>query len=337
MKNYDVVHIAGNQMKQILKQLGWNHVLMSIRRWFDEEAGADQLYQQSTEEIDWLRVVPFLSLHLACLLVFWVGWSPVAVGTAVALYVARMLAITGVYHRYFSHRTYQTSRFWQFAGALIGATSAQRGPLWWASHHRHHHRFADQPDDIHSPIHRGFLWSHVLWVLTPKYFATRKQFVKDWSRFPELVFLNRFDILPPLVLLVVLLIAGWLLGLYAPSLGTSALQMAVWGFAISTVALFHATATINSLDHLIGRRRYNTPDHSRNNWFLALITLGEGWHNNHHHYPIAARQGFFWWEIDVTYYALVLLSWFGIVRNLTLLSPEKRDSNRIDEAAPTPL
>lgn len=337
MKNCDVVQIAGNRMKQILKQLGWNHVLMSIRRWFDEEAGADQLYQQSTEDIDWLRVVPFFSLHLACLLVFWVGWSPVAVGTAVGLYVVRMLAITGVYHRYFSHRTYQTSRFWQFVGALIGATSAQRGPLWWASHHRHHHRFADQPEDIHSPIQRGFLWSHVLWLLTPKYFATRKQFVKDWSRFPELVFLNRFDILPPLVLLVILLIAGWLLGLYAPSLGTSALQMAVWGFAISTVALFHATATINSLDHLIGRRRYNTPDHSRNNWFLALITLGEGWHNNHHHYPIAARQGFFWWEIDVTYYALILLSWFGIVRNLTLLSPEKRDSNRIDDAAPMPL
>lgn len=333
MKNHDVLHFAGNRMKQIPKRLSWNHVLMSIRRWFDEEAGADQLYEQSTEEIDWLRVVPFVSLHLACLLVFWVGWSPVAVGTALVLYGVRMLAITGVYHRYFSHRTYQTSRFWQFVGALIGATSAQRGPLWWASHHRHHHRFADQPDDIHSPIQRGFLWSHVLWVLTPRYFTTRKQFVKDWSRFPELVFLNRFDILPPLALLFVLLVAGRLLRLYAPSLNTSGIQMAVWGFCISTVALFHATATINSLDHLIGRRRYNTPDHSRNNWFLALITLGEGWHNNHHHYPIAVRQGFFWWEIDITYYVLVLLSWLGIVRNLTALSPEKRDSNRIDVVA----
>ena len=323
-------------MKRSREQCSRSHFFMSVRRWFDEEAGAEQLAERSPEKVDWLRVIPFVSLHLACVLVFWVGWSPVAVGTAVVLYVVRMLAITGVYHRYFSHRAYQTSRFWQFVGALIGATSAQRGPLWWASHHRHHHRFADQPDDIHSPIQRGFLWSHVLWILTPKNFATRKQFVKDWSRFPELVFLNRFDILPPLVLLVVLLITGWLLGFYAPSLGTSALQMAVWGFAISTVVLFHATATINSLDHLIGRRRYNTPDHSRNNWFLALITLGEGWHNNHHHYPIAARQGFFWWEIDVTYYVLVLFSWFGIVRNLAPLSPEKRDSNRIDNAAAVP-
>lgn len=324
-------------MRSIWRQLAENHFIMSIRRWFDEEAGIRQLAERNPEEIDWLRVVPFVSLHLACLLVLWVGWSSVAVGTALVLYVVRMLAITGVYHRYFSHRTYQTSRLWQFVGALIGATSAQRGPLWWTSHHRHHHRFADQPEDVHSPIQRGFLWSHMLWIMTPRYFATRRQFVKDWARFPELVFLNRFDILPPLALLVVLLITGWLLGLYAPSLGTSALQMGVWGFAISTVALFHATATINSLDHLVGRRRYNTPDHSRNNGFLALITLGEGWHNNHHHYPIAARQGFFWWEIDVTYYVLVLLSWFGVVRNLTPLSSEKRDSNRIDKAAPAPL
>jgi stearoyl-CoA desaturase (Delta-9 desaturase) len=321
-------------MKRKWQQLGNNRLLMSIRRWFDEEAGADQLATWPPEQIDWLRVIPFISLHLACLLVFWVGWSPVAVGVALALYVIRMLAITGVYHRYFSHHTYQTSRFWQFVGALVGATSAQRGPLWWASHHRHHHRFADQPDDIHSPVQRGFLWSHMLWILTPKYFATKKQFVKGWSRFPELVFLNRFDILPPLALLVALLVTGRLLGVYAPSLGTSGLQMAVWGFAISTVVLFHATATINSLDHLIGRRRYNTPDHSRNNWFLALITFGEGWHNNHHHYPIAARQGFFWWEIDLTYYVLIMLSWLGIVRDLTPLPSGKRDSDRIKGSVP---
>ena len=321
-------------MKRTWQQFGNNRLLISIRRWFDEEAGANQLPTRPPEQIDWLRVIPFISLHLSCLLVIWVGWSPVAVGVALALYAVRMLTITGVYHRYFSHRTYETSRFWQFVGALIGATSAQRGPLWWASHHRHHHRFADQPDDTHSPVQRGFLWSHMLWILTPKYFGTKKKFVKDWSRFPELVFLNRYDILPPLALLVVLLVTGRLLGVYAPSLGTSGLQMAVWGFAISTVALFHATATINSLDHLIGRRRYNTPDHSRNNWVLALITFGEGWHNNHHHYPIASRQGFFWWEIDLTYYVLIVLSWLGIVRGLTPLPPRKRDSYRINGSAP---
>jgi stearoyl-CoA desaturase (delta-9 desaturase) len=323
-------------MARMGRQLADNHIVMSVRRWFDEEAGADQLSERPSEQIDWLRVVPFLTLHLACLLVFWVGWSPVAVIVALALYAIRMLAITGAYHRYFAHRTYKTSRIWQFVAALIGATSAQRGPLWWASHHRHHHRFADQPDDIHSPIQRGFLWSHMLWILTPRHFATNKQLVKDWSRFPELVLLNRFDIVPPLALLVALLVTGRLLQTYAPSLGTSAAQMGVWGFAISTVVLFHATATINSLDHLIGRQRYRTPDHSRNNWVLALITFGEGWHNNHHHYPVATRQGFFWWELDLTYYALVALSWLGVVRDLTPLPPGKKDTDRIDAVAPAP-
>jgi stearoyl-CoA desaturase (delta-9 desaturase) len=312
------------------------HFLMSVLRWFDGEAGLDQLSQRDPDRVDWLRVVPFLLLHLACLLVIWVGWSPVAVGTAVGLYVIRMLAITGVYHRYFSHRAYQMSRFWQFVGAFVAATSAQRGPIWWAAHHRHHHRYADRPEDIHSPVQQGFLWSHVLWILTPRYFATNKAMAKDLMKYPELVWLNRYSIIPPLTLLALLLVAGEILRLYVPSAGTSGVQMGTWGFCISTVVLFHATATINSLDHLIGRRRYNTRDHSRNNWVLALITFGEGWHNNHHHYPISARQGFYWWEIDMTYYVLVVLSWLGIVHDLTLVPPRRRDSNRIADLESTP-
>jgi stearoyl-CoA desaturase (delta-9 desaturase) len=231
------------------------------------------------------------------------------------------------------------SRFWQFVFAVIANSSAQRGALWWAANHRHHHLFADKPEDIHSPVQRGFLWSHVLWILTPKFFATNKKLVKSWMKFPELVFLNRFSTLVPLILLLVLLLCGELLRIYVPSTGTSGAQMVVWGFCISTVALFHATATINSLDHMIGRRRYNTPDRSRNNWLLAILTFGEGWHNNHHHYPISTRQGFFWWELDITYYVLVFLSWLGIVHDLTPLPEKKRTSNLISgiRAGSTPL
>jgi len=323
-------------MKRRWQQLRNKDPLISIVRWFDGEAGTDQVSSRDLDRVDWLRVIPFVSLHLACLLVIWVGWSPVAVATAIGLYVIRMLAITGVYHRYFSHRTYKMSRFWQFIGAVIAGSSAQRGPLWWAAHHRHHHRFADQPEDIHSPVQRGFWWSHVTWILTPRHFPTNKAMAKDWAKYPELVFLNRYSIIAPLVLLSVLIILGECLRVYVPSTGTSGVQMGLWGFFISTVVLFHATATINSLDHLIGRRRYNTPDRSRNNWLLALITFGEGWHNNHHHYPIATRQGFFWWEIDMTYYLLVVLSWLGIVRDLTPVPPRKRDSNRIDALATAP-
>ncbi len=313
-----------------------NHIFASMLRWFDDEAGLDQLSERDPERLDLLRIIPFLMLHIACLGVIWTGWSTVAVGTAIGLYVVRMLGITGTYHRYFSHRTYKMSRFWQFVFAVIANSSAQRGPLWWAAHHRHHHRYADKPEDIHSPVQKGFLWSHVLWILTPRYFATEKKLVKSWMKFPELVFLNRFSILVPLILLLVLWIFGELLRVYVPSTDTSGAQMIVWGFFISTVVLFHATATINSFDHMIGRRRYNTPDQSRNNWLLAILTFGEGWHNNHHHYPISTRQGFFWWELDVTYYVLVFLSWLGIVYDLTPLPENKRTSNLISDIRPAP-
>ncbi len=307
-----------------------NKIVKSIVRWFDEEAVQYSDKQLQSEKVDWLRVIPFLLLHLSCFVVIWTGWSAVAVGTAIGLYIVRMFAVTGVYHRYFSHRAYKTSRFWQFVFALAATLAVQKGPLWWASHHRHHHRYADQPEDTHSPVQRGFLWSHVLWVLTPKYFATKKELVKSYLKYPELVFLNRFSILPPLALLLLLLAAGELLRIYVPSAGTSGLQMGVWGFSISTVVLFHATATINSLNHTIGTRRYDTPDQSRNNWFLALITLGEGWHNNHHHYPAAARNGFFWWEFDPTFYLLKLLKMLGIIRDLKELPAKKRDKGRLD-------
>ncbi len=307
-----------------LKRLG-----KTLLRWIDDDAEMVHTDLERLEKVDWLRIVPFLILHLACLGVIWVGWSWAAVVTALGLYVIRGLAITGGYHRYFSHRTYKTSRSWQLILAILGNSSVQRGPLWWAAHHRHHHRYADQPEDVHSPIRKGFWWSHILWLLTPKYFVTRKELVKNLTRYPELVFLNRFSVLVPVILLFGLIAFGELLRINVPSANTNGLQMVIWGFCISTVALFHATATINSLDHLWGSRRYQTPDQSRNNWFLAFFTFGEGWHNNHHHYPIAARNGFFWWEYDITYYVLKVLEWLGVIWDLNELSLEWRDPNRI--------
>jgi fatty-acid desaturase len=213
-----------------------------------------------------------------------------------------MFAITGFYHRYFSHRAFNTNRFWQFIFAVIGNSSVQRGPLWWAAHHRHHHRYADTEKDIHSPSRHGFIWSHIGWLTSPANFPTKMQFVKDWAKYPELRWINRFDTVIPVLLAVILFLGGNLLQKYTPGLGTNGPQLLIWGFFISSVLLFHGTVTINSFDHMIGSRRYDTPDTSRNNAILALITLGEGWHNNHHHYAISARQGFYWWEIDITYY-----------------------------------
>jgi stearoyl-CoA desaturase (delta-9 desaturase) len=290
--------------------------LLSVIRWFDSEAGAGNTEDTAARGVDWLRVAPFVLLHLSCLLVFVVGWSWTAVGVALALYVLRMFAITGFYHRYFSHRSFKTNRFWQFLFAAAGNASVQRGPLWWAAHHRHHHRFADQGADIHSPSQHGFWWSHVGWITSKRNFPTRKSYVKDWLTFPELVWINRFDTVIPLILALSLFALGEVLAQTQPQLNTNGPQMFVWGFLISTVALFHGTFTINSLDHMIGTRRYDTPDTSRNNAILALITLGEGWHNNHHHYAVSARQGFFWWEIDVTYYLLRFMAFLGVVWDL---------------------
>lgn len=285
----------------------------SLRRWFDADAGEPLA---ASDAIDWLRIVPFAALHLACIAVFWVGYSPIALAIAVLLYAARMFAITGFYHRYFSHKAFRTSRATQFAFALLGAASVQRGPLWWAAHHRNHHRHSDTASDIHSPLIHGFWWSHVGWFLSKRGFATDRQQIPDLMRFPELRWLDRFDLLVPLLLAIALYALGELLATTSPQLGTNGPQLLVWGFFISTIVLFHATVTINSLAHRWGSRRFATRDNSRNNWLLALLTFGEGWHNNHHHFPGSARQGFRWWEIDLTYYGLRLLAALGLVWDL---------------------
>lgn len=266
--------------------------------------------------IDWRRVWPFLAMHLACLGVLWVGVSWIAVWLALALYAVRMFAITAFYHRYFAHRTFRASRPVQFVFALIGASSAQRGPLWWAAHHRTHHRHADTGNDPHSPRLQGFWWSHMGWFMTRDGFRTDTSRVRDLAVYPELRWLDRHDRIVPVLLALALFALGAWLETHAPELGTSGPQLLVWGFFVSTVVLFHATVTINSLAHRFGRRRFATRDDSRNNAWLAVLTFGEGWHNNHHFYPGSARQGFHWWEIDLTWYGLRLLAALGLVRDL---------------------
>jgi stearoyl-CoA desaturase (Delta-9 desaturase) len=301
--------------------------------WFDSWAGDPEENRRAPDRPDWIRILPLIALHLACFTVIWVGWSPVAVWIAVGLYFVRMFAITGFYHRYFSHRTFKTSRAGQFVFAFLGATSAQRGPLWWAAHHRKHHRHTDQECDVHSPRHHGFLWSHILWFTTRPNFPTDLPVVKDLAKFPELRFLDRFDLLPPTLLALSLFALGGALETWAPGLGTGPWQMLVWGFVISTVVLIHGTCTINSLAHQFGRRRYATDDDSRNSFLLALLTLGEGWHNNHHHFPGATRQGFRWWEIDITYALLWMLSKVGIIWSVRPVPEQAMSANLITSPA----
>jgi len=262
-----------------------------------------QVALRSDTRISLVRSLPFWAVHLVGLAAFFIGfhWSYLAI--FLAMFWVRMFFVTAGYHRYFSHRSYKTSRAFQFILAFLATTSSQKGVLWWAANHRHHHRFSDTEEDLHSPSLRGFWWSHVGWILSDRYNETMVELVPDLNRYPELRWVNKYHLAPPIALAALLfLIGGW--------------GWLIWGFFLSTVFLWHSSFTVNSLSHVFGRRRYPTTDTSKNNLWLALLTMGEGWHNNHHHYMASARQGFFWWEIDLTYYTLKVLSWFHIVWDL---------------------
>jgi stearoyl-CoA desaturase (delta-9 desaturase) len=274
------------------------------------------------ERVDWLHNLPFFLLHLVPLFMFVTGVTRLAAALCVVLYVTRMFCITAGYHRYFSHRAYKMGRVMQFLMAFGGATAGQKGPLWWAAHHRHHHKFSDTPEDIHSPL-KGFWWSHVGWIVCRKYQPTDLDAIKDFAKFPELRLLDRYYLVPPTLLGV----ASFFIG------GSSGL---VVGFFLSTVLTYHGTFVINSLAHVIGRRRYVTSDTSRNSLLLALITLGEGWHNNHHHYQSTANQGFFWWEIDISYYVLRVLAAVGLVRDLRMPPRHILGKQLLVDAKPAP-
>ena len=318
--------IAGHEVHEVLPDQ--QRFASPVRFWqhFWQWLSNDTLAGSGSDDqrIDPWRAAAFAGLHLGCLAVFLTGASAVAVGAAVAAYLLRMFFVTAFYHRYFSHRAFRASRPVQFMMALAGTTAGQRGPLWWAAYHRLHHRHSDRPADPHSPVRQGFAHSHCGWFLPRANFHAPVAYMKDWLRFPELRWVER---LAPLLFLgygALCYGAGAWLARSAPELGTSGPQMFVWAFLISTVVLYHATYTINSIAHRFGSRRFDTPDDSRNNAALALITLGEGWHNNHHRFPNTARQGFAWYELDISYLGLALLAAVGLVSELKPLPAAAR-------------
>ena len=268
----------------------------------------------------WWPLQPFVLFHLAAVSAFFVGWKWYYPVVALASYYVRMFWVTIGYHRYFSHRAFKTSRPFQFVTAFLAMTSAQKGVLWWAAHHRDHHKYSDGPEDLHSPVRSGFWWSHVGWVVSDRYGATKWERIRDFARYPELRWLNRYYLVPPVVLFGAL----WAVG---------GLPILVWGGVIGTILLWHGSFTINSLSHLFGSRPYSTTDDSRNNWFLALLTCGEGWHNNHHHYQSTANQGWFWWQIDFSYYGLRLFNLLGLVWDLRTPPAHIRAGLAEDQAA----
>jgi stearoyl-CoA desaturase (delta-9 desaturase) len=278
--------------------------------------------RSSDDRIGFVETIPFAAVHvLAVAGVVYYGWSWSGFALAMSVYAVLMFAVTAGLHRYFSHRSYKTGRVFQFVLAVLGTITAQKGVLWWAAHHRHHHKHSDEPDDVHSPIQRGFWWAHVGWILVERHNDIRWDKIPDLARYPELRWLQKHEMK---------FVVGFAAAMFVvPQLfGVSGAWSLLWGFFVMQTLLWHGTFTINSFTHLWGRKRYASGDHSRNSLLFALITHGEGWHNNHHYYQRSTSQGFYWWEIDVSYYVLKMLSWTRLVWDVSRPPRHVRDARQ---------
>jgi stearoyl-CoA desaturase (Delta-9 desaturase) len=273
-------------------------------------------------------ILRFLFLHLGSLGIFFVPMERSLVALFLATFFFRMLGVECGYHRYFSHKAYKTSRVFQFILAFWAQSSGQKGVLWWAMHHRHHHRYADTEKDIHSPLYKTFWGAHFSWVLENKNLDTDLSRIRDYAKYPELVFLNKYHYIPTISFLVLI----YCIGEYSPLLpNVNGLQAVFWGFFLSTLTMYHITMTVNSVVHdkrFKGSRRFETNELSRNNAFLAIPLVGAAWHNNHHRYPSAGRAGFYWWEVDLSYYLLRVLQWLRVISDLTEVPKEVLDEGR---------
>ena len=259
---------------------------------------------------------PIFIMHLLALGALFTGFSWAAVIALSITYVVRVFALTAGFHRYFSHRSFKTGRVFQFIMAWVGTSAAQLGPMWWAANHRHHHQHSDKPEDIHSPVIKDAFWAHIGWILCRAYGSIQHDRIKDLSKYPELRFIDRFHVLPVASLIGLLYVIGAGLNAYYPALGTSGMQMVMWGFFLSTILVYHVTFCVNSVTHIVGNKRFDNDDESRNSFWIALLTFGEGWHHNHHRWPLSARQRMYWWEFDLSYLLLRGLEKLGLVWDL---------------------
>ena len=284
-----------------------------------------QIVQHAIEDEDnrlLMASSPIALMHLLALGTIFTGFSWAALIALGVTYSIRVFALTAGFHRYFSHRAFKTSRAFQFVLAWVGTSSAQLGPMWWAANHRHHHQHSDKVEDIHSPVVKSAFLAHIGWVMCRAYNSIQHHRIKDLSKYPELRFIDRFHVLPVLSLIGLLYAIGASLSHFFPGLGASGIQMVMWGFFLSTVLVYHVTFCVNSVTHIVGKKRFATDDESRNSWWVALLTFGEGWHNNHHRWPLSARQGMYWWEFDLTFLILRVLEKFRIVWDVKVY-PEK--------------
>jgi stearoyl-CoA desaturase (delta-9 desaturase) len=244
----------------------------------------------------------FWIVQASALLIFFIPFSWELAALWAASHFLRAVGLTLAFHRYYAHRAFQMNRIARFVWTFIGIAAMQKGPLWWAGHHVNHHRFADRDGDPHSPMISGVYYAHIGWFLNDARhdrLEPSNPVVRDFSKVPEIAWLDRYFAVPPLMLAAAMYLAGgmpWL----------------IWGFCLPTMTLAHATFAINTVNHMFGTRRFDTIDESRNNALTAFFAVGEGWHNNHHRYQRAARNGFYWWEFDPTWYVIRIMAAVGL-------------------------
>ncbi len=257
-------------------------------------------------------VVIHLLAVVALLPRFWSG--PAVVVLLVLYWLTACIGVTLGYHRLLAHRAFAVPRWLEALIATCGTLSCQHGPIDWVGLHRHHHLHSDDPADHHNS-HLGFWWSHVGWMLrdVPAQHNVR-QLTPELQEVPYYRWLNRNFLLLQLPLAVVLFLLG-------RSLGVGGWALVLWGIPLRLVLVYHVTWFVNSATHRWGYVSYATSDNSRNNWWVAVLTFGEGWHNNHHAYPSSARIGFRWWELDITWWHIRVLQFVGLARQLRLAPP----------------
>jgi len=256
-------------------------------------------------------VITYVLLHATCLLAFYTGVTWRALALFGISYPIRVLGVGIAYHRYFAHRAFKTSRAMQFVLGVWGVLSFQKGPLWWAQTHRDHHRYADTPQDLHSPRLQGLFYAHFGWFQVRENQDVVPSKIQDLYRFPELRLLEDWRFYFGLNLATWIAL-GWAFGL----------EGVVWGGAIPTALALQIVHAIQSISHAVGGyRRCPTTDDSRNHVWIGLLSLGE-WHNNHHYLMASARQGFAWWEVDVQWAVIRVLGWLGLVWDLRQPSRE---------------
>jgi stearoyl-CoA desaturase (Delta-9 desaturase) len=269
-----------------------------------------------------LQIVIFWTVQVSALLIFAVPFRWAFVAVWAASHFLRAIGLTLAFHRYFAHRAFKMNRVARFVWTWIGTSAMQKGPMWWAGHHVNHHKYADRDGDPHSPMVSGVYYAHIGWFLNDTRhdkLEPNNPVIRDFSRVPEIAFIEKYFFLPPLLLAIAMFAIG-------------GFPLLIWGFCLPTMTLAHATFAINTVNHMFGSRRFETVDESRNNPLTALFAVGEGWHNNHHRYQRAARNGFYWWEFDPTWYVIRAMKAVGLAWDVQAVPKRIYEEARVVKA-----